>query len=273
MPRSGWQAAPADIRAAAHVSNLADGVDASRDRQPAAGGILASAGSPTGCGHRRPARRPAEHVLTLSCDHRALDGARGARFLGALAELIEGRGAARCMGRIASTVRTAARVVGARSHLTCCSWLRRASSALRTSVATGVRALRLGTAIVPDSQLRRLAASQWSRPRHVAGCGPRAHLGVELAADRSKWSSSEVGARSASTGRSASSPRCGSGIRSAAASRPISSVVSASASTRSMTGRRRGEPCRAAPTTGGGCPCMPTTRQWWAHLAAASSTR
>jgi pyruvate dehydrogenase E2 component (dihydrolipoamide acetyltransferase) len=28
-------------------------------------------------------------VLTLSCDHRALDGARGARFLGALAELIE----------------------------------------------------------------------------------------------------------------------------------------------------------------------------------------
>jgi pyruvate dehydrogenase E2 component (dihydrolipoamide acetyltransferase) len=28
-------------------------------------------------------------VLTLSCDHRALDGARAARFLGALAELIE----------------------------------------------------------------------------------------------------------------------------------------------------------------------------------------
>ena len=28
-------------------------------------------------------------VLTLSCDHRALDGARGARFLGALAYLIE----------------------------------------------------------------------------------------------------------------------------------------------------------------------------------------
>lgn len=28
-------------------------------------------------------------VLTLSCDHRALDGARGAQFLGALAELIE----------------------------------------------------------------------------------------------------------------------------------------------------------------------------------------
>ena len=28
-------------------------------------------------------------VLTLSCDHRALDGARGARFLGALADLIE----------------------------------------------------------------------------------------------------------------------------------------------------------------------------------------
>ncbi|HET7342070.1 MAG TPA: dihydrolipoamide acetyltransferase family protein, partial [Methylomirabilota bacterium] len=28
-------------------------------------------------------------VLTLSCDHRALDGARGAEFLGALAEMIE----------------------------------------------------------------------------------------------------------------------------------------------------------------------------------------
>src|SRR5438046_1908679 len=29
-------------------------------------------------------------VLTLSCDHRALDGARGAQFLGALADLVEG---------------------------------------------------------------------------------------------------------------------------------------------------------------------------------------
>ncbi len=28
-------------------------------------------------------------VLTLSCDHRALDGAGGARFLGALADLVE----------------------------------------------------------------------------------------------------------------------------------------------------------------------------------------
>ncbi|MGH7303856.1 MAG: 2-oxo acid dehydrogenase subunit E2, partial [Candidatus Rokuibacteriota bacterium] len=28
-------------------------------------------------------------VLTLSCDHRALDGARGARFFGALADLVE----------------------------------------------------------------------------------------------------------------------------------------------------------------------------------------
>jgi pyruvate dehydrogenase E2 component (dihydrolipoamide acetyltransferase) len=28
-------------------------------------------------------------VLTLSCDHRAIDGARGAQFLGALADLIE----------------------------------------------------------------------------------------------------------------------------------------------------------------------------------------
>ena len=36
----------------------------------------------------RPAVRPTM-VLTLSCDHRALDGARGARFLGELAELIE----------------------------------------------------------------------------------------------------------------------------------------------------------------------------------------
>ena len=36
----------------------------------------------------RPAVQPTM-VLTLSCDHRALDGARGARFLGALAELIE----------------------------------------------------------------------------------------------------------------------------------------------------------------------------------------
>jgi pyruvate dehydrogenase E2 component (dihydrolipoamide acetyltransferase) len=36
----------------------------------------------------QPAVRPTM-VLTLSCDHRALDGARGARFLGALADLIE----------------------------------------------------------------------------------------------------------------------------------------------------------------------------------------
>ena len=36
----------------------------------------------------RPAVQPTM-VLTLSCDHRALDGARGAQFLGALAELIE----------------------------------------------------------------------------------------------------------------------------------------------------------------------------------------
>ncbi|HEV8364996.1 MAG TPA: 2-oxo acid dehydrogenase subunit E2, partial [Gemmatimonadaceae bacterium] len=28
-------------------------------------------------------------VLTLSCDHRAIDGARGAQFLGALADLVE----------------------------------------------------------------------------------------------------------------------------------------------------------------------------------------
>ena len=28
-------------------------------------------------------------VLTLSCDHRVLDGARGAQFLSALADLIE----------------------------------------------------------------------------------------------------------------------------------------------------------------------------------------
>jgi pyruvate dehydrogenase E2 component (dihydrolipoamide acetyltransferase) len=28
-------------------------------------------------------------MLTLSCDHRALDGARGAQFLGTLADLIE----------------------------------------------------------------------------------------------------------------------------------------------------------------------------------------
>jgi pyruvate dehydrogenase E2 component (dihydrolipoamide acetyltransferase) len=36
----------------------------------------------------QPAVQPTM-VLTLSCDHRALDGARAARFLGALAELIE----------------------------------------------------------------------------------------------------------------------------------------------------------------------------------------
>ena len=36
----------------------------------------------------QPAVRPTM-VLTLSCDHRALDGARGAQFLGALAELVE----------------------------------------------------------------------------------------------------------------------------------------------------------------------------------------
>jgi len=36
----------------------------------------------------QPAVQPAM-TLTLSCDHRALDGARGAQFLGALADLIE----------------------------------------------------------------------------------------------------------------------------------------------------------------------------------------
>ena len=36
----------------------------------------------------QPAVQPTV-MLTLSCDHRAVDGARGARFLGALAELIE----------------------------------------------------------------------------------------------------------------------------------------------------------------------------------------
>ena len=36
----------------------------------------------------QPAVQPTM-MLTLSCDHRALDGARGARFLGALADLIE----------------------------------------------------------------------------------------------------------------------------------------------------------------------------------------
>jgi pyruvate dehydrogenase E2 component (dihydrolipoamide acetyltransferase) len=36
----------------------------------------------------RPAVQPTM-VLTLSCDHRAIDGARAARFLGALADLIE----------------------------------------------------------------------------------------------------------------------------------------------------------------------------------------
>ncbi len=36
----------------------------------------------------QPAVRPTM-VLTLSCDHRALDGARGAQFLGALADLVE----------------------------------------------------------------------------------------------------------------------------------------------------------------------------------------
>ena len=35
-----------------------------------------------------PAVQPAM-MLTLSCDHRALDGARGAQFLDALAQLIE----------------------------------------------------------------------------------------------------------------------------------------------------------------------------------------
>jgi pyruvate dehydrogenase E2 component (dihydrolipoamide acetyltransferase) len=36
----------------------------------------------------QPAVQPTM-MLTLSCDHRALDGARGAQFLGALADLIE----------------------------------------------------------------------------------------------------------------------------------------------------------------------------------------
>jgi pyruvate dehydrogenase E2 component (dihydrolipoamide acetyltransferase) len=38
--------------------------------------------------HGQPVVQPTM-VLTLSCDHRALDGARGAQFLGALADLIE----------------------------------------------------------------------------------------------------------------------------------------------------------------------------------------
>jgi len=38
--------------------------------------------------HGQPAVQPTM-VLTLSCDHRALDGARGAQFLGALADLVE----------------------------------------------------------------------------------------------------------------------------------------------------------------------------------------
>jgi pyruvate dehydrogenase E2 component (dihydrolipoamide acetyltransferase) len=38
--------------------------------------------------HGQPVVQPTM-VLTLSCDHRALDGARGARFLGALADLVE----------------------------------------------------------------------------------------------------------------------------------------------------------------------------------------
>jgi pyruvate dehydrogenase E2 component (dihydrolipoamide acetyltransferase) len=36
----------------------------------------------------RPAVRPRMH-LTLSCDHRVVDGARGARFLATLTELAE----------------------------------------------------------------------------------------------------------------------------------------------------------------------------------------
>ena len=38
--------------------------------------------------HGQPAVQPMM-VLTLSCDHRALDGARGAQFLGALADLVD----------------------------------------------------------------------------------------------------------------------------------------------------------------------------------------
>jgi pyruvate dehydrogenase E2 component (dihydrolipoamide acetyltransferase) len=36
----------------------------------------------------QPAVQPTM-MLTLSCDHRAIDGARGAQFLGALADLLE----------------------------------------------------------------------------------------------------------------------------------------------------------------------------------------
>ena len=36
----------------------------------------------------QPAVQPTM-VLTLSCDHRALDGARAAQFLGALADVVE----------------------------------------------------------------------------------------------------------------------------------------------------------------------------------------
>ena len=61
-----------------------------RHREPAPGG------DPRGRTHRgsrgavdgQPAVQPIM-VLTLSCDHRAVDGARGAQFLGALADLVE----------------------------------------------------------------------------------------------------------------------------------------------------------------------------------------
>ena len=36
----------------------------------------------------RPAVQPTT-ILTLSCDHRALDGTRGAQYLGALVDLVE----------------------------------------------------------------------------------------------------------------------------------------------------------------------------------------
>src|SRR5262249_33716091 len=84
---------PADIQGGGFtISNLGMyGVDAFQAIvNPPQAAILAVGriADPVVAVQGQPAVRPTM-LLTLSCDHRALDGARGAQFLGALADLIE----------------------------------------------------------------------------------------------------------------------------------------------------------------------------------------
>ena len=75
------------------VSNLGmfDVAEFSAIINPPEGAILAVGSVPQGAGGHRTSgrRRGAAHVLTLSCDHRVMDGAMGARFLQDVKRLLE----------------------------------------------------------------------------------------------------------------------------------------------------------------------------------------